>query len=367
MIYKELGNTGQKISAIGQGTAGMRHGDKNRYIQALQLGIENGMTLIDTAEGYGDGRAEEIVGEAIKGQREKVVIASKVSSENLAYDAVIKACEGSLRRLGTETIDLYQIHWPNLRVPLSETLAAMTSLLRKGKIRHFGLSNFSKKKCEDVRAIFDGTISSLQIEYNFFERSAELEIFPYCEKMKISTLAFSPLNCGSEINERDKLDCLTRMANKYSKGKAQIILNWLVSKPTVIPIPKAATADHVLQNASAADFQLSAEDHAEIDRIFSMEIIEVPVDRIRLAPEADGERKIYQTLEEAKQNKYGFTPSPLELSDEIIKGDFLKPVRVIKSKSPDQRYDYDLIDGRIRYWAWAIAFQGKKPIPTICL
>lgn len=366
MIYKTLSNTGQQVSAIGQGT-GVHHFDEKRLIRALQVGLEKGMTLIDTAEVYGNGLAEEIVGKAVKGRRDKAVIATKVSPENLGYKSVLKACDGSLRRLGTSYIDLYQIHWPNPRIPLSETLEAMARLVNDGKIHSFGVSNFSKKELQDVQSISGIKAVSLQIEYNLFDRSAEKETLSYCEENKIAVLAYSPLNHAREFSESSKLNCLANLAKKYSKTASQVILNWLTSKSMVIPIPTATNPDHVKENASATDFSLSNADKAEINRVFKMEVIEIPIDQIRVLAEAQAEGKVYQSIEEAKRNKFGFTPSPLELAVEIRKGVFLKPVSVVKSKSGNQRQRYDLTEGRVRYWAWVIAFEGNKLIPAICL
>lgn len=353
--YKQLGKTDTRVPAIGQGTMGVGGyftEDTTKddfYINMLKLGIERGMTLIDTAEAYGAGHSEELVGRAVKDCRKDVFIATKVSPEHLAYESVLQSAEGSLRRLETDYIDLYQIHWPNPTVPLEETLRAMEKLVKDGKVRYIGVSNFSLKQLKLANRMFRHGIASIQIEYNLFDRTAEVDIFPYCEQEGISILAYSPLDQGRVPSGSNKTEVMRQIAKKYNKTTTQIALNWLVSKPSVIAVPKATSTNHIKENASATDFNLSEDDVKLISRTFTQPIISIPTDRIKVD----------------RNGLAQFVPSPEELARDIQNGETLKPIRVVKSKDTSGKYDYDLVEGKVRYWAWVIAHDGKVPIRAL--
>jgi diketogulonate reductase-like aldo/keto reductase len=369
MKYKNLGNSPTKVSAIGQGCMGLGGYlskdtlNDERHEKALRLGIDIGMTFIDTAEGYGNGHSEEVVARAVEGIRDEVFIATKVSPENLPYDDVLLSAEGSLRRLKTDFIDLYQIHWPNPKIPISETMLAMERLIDEGKIRYVGMSNFSLKELKEAESLLDkNKMVSIQVEYNLFDRSIESNILPYCEGNGITTIAYSPLDHGKIVCGERKHKVLQAIAEKYNKTMAQITLKWLIAHPTVITIPKATNPEHIKENASSADFELAEEDFEEIFQIFTRECVYVPTERIRVITESD--TKVYQTIKDAIANKLGFVPSPVDLAQDLKNGEVLKPVRLIATKDITGEYDYDLIEGRVRYWAWVIAHNGKVPIPA---
>ena len=371
MKYKKLGKKQIKIPVIGQGCMGIGgylsedSFQDNNQIKALRLGIELGMTFIDTAEAYGNGHSEEIVGRAIEGVRDKVFIATKFSPEHNSYDGVIKSAEASLNRLRRDYIDLYQVHWPNPNFPIAETMRAMERLLLDGKVRYIGVSNFSLKELKEAeKHLSQNLIASIQVEYNLFDRIIENNILPYCEQAGITTIAYSPLDQGRIASGDEKIRKLKIIADKYGKTMAQVALNWLIMHPSVIAIPKAVRADHIKENASAADFELSEDDFKELCNIFKQEIVYIPTDRICVVPGGQGNRQVYQTVEEALENKLGFVPSPVDLAQDIRDGEVLKPVRVVHSSDKTGKYDYDLIEGRIRYWAWVIANDGKTPIPA---
>jgi aryl-alcohol dehydrogenase-like predicted oxidoreductase len=371
MKYKKLGKTDTKIPVIGQGCMGIGGylsqdpSQDSNQIKALRRGIELGMTFIDTAEAYGNGHSEELVGKAVKGIRDKVFVATKFSPEHNSHDDVIKSAEESLRRLKTDYIDLYQVHWPNPKIPLTETIRAMERLLKEGGIRYVGVSNFSLKELREAQAtISEGEIVSVQNEYNLSDRSIENSILPYSESEGITTIAYSPLDQGKIASGDKKIKALRMIAHKYDRTTAQVALNWLISHPSVIVIPKATNLRHINENASAADFELSDEDFKEISETFAQECVYVPVDRIRVIISSQGNRQVYQTVEEAVENKLGFVPSPVDLAQDVRQGEVLKPVRLVASTDKTGKYDYDLIEGRIRYWAWVIAHNGKVPIPA---
>lgn len=253
---KELGKSGVKVPEIGLGTWQYRDG-----IEPLKIGVELGANLIDTAEIYG---TEEIVGKAIhEVGRKKVFLATKVSAQHLSYNDALKAAENSLKRLNVETIDLYQVHWPNPSIPIEDTMRAMGELVDNEKIRFVGVSNFSVEETEEAQESFSkGKIVSNQVEYNLAERSIEKDLMPYCEKEGITILAYSPLARGHSLKGESRV--LDEIASKYNKTRSQVILNWINSHETVISIPKSDSVAHTKENCGASGWRLTSDD---IDRI----------------------------------------------------------------------------------------------------
>ncbi|MCD6515013.1 MAG: aldo/keto reductase [Candidatus Odinarchaeota archaeon] len=233
-------------------------------IKALRHGISLGMWLIDTAEVYGGGHAEELVGEAIKiFNREEVFIVTKVWETNLRYDDVLKAAKGSLKRLKTNYIDLYLIHWPNPRIPLSETMKAMEKLVSDRLVRYIGVSNFSVELMEEARSYLSKEdIVANQVKYNVYDRSVERDILPYCQKEGITLMAYTPLAKGNVSTDKT----LIEIGKKYGKTATQVALNWLISKDMVIAIPKAIRIEHIEENAGAMGWRLSEEDIRYIEQ-----------------------------------------------------------------------------------------------------
>jgi diketogulonate reductase-like aldo/keto reductase len=260
--YRELGHTGEKVSTIGMGTWKMgvysRPEEKTAQVNALRRGIELGINLIDTAETYASGKSEELVAEAIRGQRDKVFIATKVSLEHLHYDKVISSCNASLRRLGVSHIDLYQVHWPNPSIPISETMYAMEELVKSGKVRYIGVSNFSPEQTDDARAALSkNDVVANQIVYSLGNPSVEASILPYCERERMSLIAYSPLDQGRFPESRIPKAIL----EKYKMTPAQAILNWVTRNERVLAIPKAANIVHLEENTSAVDQRMTATEY----------------------------------------------------------------------------------------------------------
>jgi diketogulonate reductase-like aldo/keto reductase len=277
MEFKQLGKSDQKIPVLGLGTWGIG-GLSSRYVggdeeavRALRLGLELEMRFIDTAETYARGHSEEVVAKAIKSQRDKVFIASKVSAEHLHYDDVIKSCESSLRRLDTNYIDLYQVHWPNTSIPISETMKAMERLATEGKIRHIGVSNFSVRQTKEAReALSKNSLASNQVEYSLLDRSIEADLLPYAEKEHITIIAYSPIARGQipQGGRGERWQVLDQIASKYGKTRTQVALNWLIAKDPVVAIPKAASLEHVRENAGAVGWQMRKQDHDILNQAF---------------------------------------------------------------------------------------------------
>ena len=257
---------GEKVAALGQGTWTM--GDNSRprkdEVAALRLGFDLGMTLVDTAEMYASGGAEEVIGEAIAGRRGEIFIVSKVMPQNASRARAINACEKSLKRLKVEVIDLYPLHWPG-SAPFSETLEAFTALKKAGKIRHWGVSNFDVREMEGVIALRDGErVASNQVMYNLNRRGIEFSLIPWCEKHRMPIMAYSPLDQGRLLRSPE----VERIATRHSVTAAQVALAWVLLQKNMIVIPKAGTETHVRENHGALGVRLDAEDLAGLDRAF---------------------------------------------------------------------------------------------------
>jgi diketogulonate reductase-like aldo/keto reductase len=257
--------SGEQVAAIGQGTwyMGDRKTEAAREVAALQLGIDLGMTLLDTAEMYADGGAERIVAQAVAGRRDQVFIVSKVYPHNASKSGVPAACERSLKRLNTDRIDLYLLHWRGGH-PLSETVAAFEKLRGEGKIRHWGVSNLDVADMEEIaRAPGGSHCAANQVLYHPNSRGIEYDLLPWCEKRGVAIMAYSPL--GHTTSRLLRSPALVAVAKRHNVTPAQVALAWGLRHPHVISIPKASDPGHVRENAAAIDVVLTVEDLAEID------------------------------------------------------------------------------------------------------
>jgi len=248
---------------IATATPGWRR-DASQKVEAIKAGFDAGMTLIDTAEIYG---SEPLVAKAIDGRkREDLFIATKVWPNHLRRDALAKALRQSLQRLRLDYVDLYQIHWPNPSVPISETMGAMEELLAQGKIMSVGVSNFSLQQLVEANAALKKSrLASNQMSYSLLDRSIERGILPYCEREGIAVMAYYPLAHGRLPSGERRLE---EFARRRSKTPSQVALNWLTSKANVFPIPRASDPAHVIEDAGASGWRLSEEDLTELDRLF---------------------------------------------------------------------------------------------------
>lgn len=367
MLRKPFGPDGRLVPAIGMGMglgghfkADPRH---EVFVDLMHLAFTRGMTFVDSAENYGAGQSETLIGQAVAGQRSEIFIATKVSPENFRKADLIRAAEASLSRLGIDCIDLYQLHWPNPAVPLEETVQALMDLIRAGKICRVGVCNFSLRELERIRALLGNIpVSAAQAEYNLFDRSVERDLLPYCQQHSISLIAYSPLDQGQICGGPRRRAGLERVAISFGCSAGQVALAWLIRQKNVFVIPKAGRPEHVEQNALAADIELSEDDAAIIGRLTACDPVELPTDRICVVPDGEGRRHVYTTIEEARENRLGFMPGPMELARDLSEGNFLKPVRVRLTEDRSGRFTHDLVEGRIRYWAWILAFGPDRPI-----
>jgi len=263
--------SGHGIPVLGQGTWYMGEDRSTRAaeVAALRLGMELGMNLIDSAEMYGEGGAEEVVGEAIDGRRDQVFLVSKVYPHNASRAGVRAACERSLRRLKTEYLDLYLLHWRG-SVPLAETLDAFETLRQEGKIRDYGVSNFDLDDMKEAQSFRGGIgVATDQVLYNLAERGIEWDLLPWCRALGIPVMAYSPLESSSG-GQRALLGnpALVEVARKHGATPAQVALAWLLRQDGLVVIPKATRPEHVRANRAALDLALDAGDLARIEAAF---------------------------------------------------------------------------------------------------
>ncbi len=294
MEYKKIGKSDLKASSLGLGAA-FRSGITKDSPQVIRRALDLGINLIDVAEIYHRGRSEEIVGESIRDRRDEVIIKTKVARDHLKYDEVLKAADGSLKRLGVDVIDLYLVHHPNPSVPIKETMRAMERLIDEGKVRYIGVSNFNVSLVEEAQeSLSKHEIVANEVKYNLIEREIEEALLPYCKKENISIIAYSPLARGlltgkfsrDSIPERhwrrrdplfqepnfsralELINVLQRIARAHDKTPGQVALNWLASKPEVIPIFGASNISQVEENCGAIGWRMSDEDLRMIEMAY---------------------------------------------------------------------------------------------------
>lgn len=258
---------GETVPALGQGTWNMGDSTAARAgeIAALQLGLDLGLTLIDTAEMYGEGRAEMLVGEALAGRRDEAFIVSKVYPHNASRTGAVAACERSLQRLGTDRIDLYLLHWRG-QVPLAETLEAFDALQRAGKIRHFGVSNLDLADMQALwRAPHGPSVAVNQVLYNLQRRGIEWDLLPWLRRQGVPVMAYSPIEQGQLLRDPK----LRNFAKRHGMTCTQAALAWLLSGEGVIAIPKASHVEWVRENAAARDIHLTASQLDELNNVFA--------------------------------------------------------------------------------------------------
>jgi diketogulonate reductase-like aldo/keto reductase len=258
--------SGDTMPVLGQGTWRLAEGlhPRDEEIASLQLGIELGLTLIDTAEMYGGGAAEELVGEAIAGRRDEVFLVSKVLPHNATRRGTVAACERSLRRLGTDHLDVYLLHWRG-SVPLAETLGGFEDLVRAGAIRNWGVSNFDRPDLTELLGLPGGNaVATNQILYNLARRGIEYELLPWCRQLGIPIMAYSPIGQGRMLRH----PALTEVAERHGATPAQVALAWVLRQDMVNAIPRAGTPEHVRDNSGALELHLDAHDLAALDHAF---------------------------------------------------------------------------------------------------
>lgn len=371
MIYKNIGDA--KVPAIAQGTTkignrGMVDSIKvKERINVIRYGIDLGLNFIDTAELYGGGFSEEIVGKTIEGIRDKVFLSSKFNP--IVGRHISESLDNSLKRLKTDYIDLYQIHWPNPTVPIGEVMQPLSKLVDDGKIRYVGVSNFSLEEFKMAQSFFDKKIVSNQLEYNLLDRSVENDFLSYCINNDIALIAYSPLNQGRMFFDDKQRLILEEIARKYDKTIAQIVLRWLVGHDNVIAVVKTGNMVRMKENASSIEFELEKDDITRINELSKRNFVYILPEYIRLSVLNDS--RIYTSIEDAIENKLDLIPSPANLAEIIKKYNVVKPIRVRENKDNTGKcYDidsYDIMDQVKKYWAWIITYGYDTPIPAFVM
>lgn len=274
---------GTLLPSIGQGTWYM--GDdpkmKQKEVKALQLGLELGMKVIDTAEMYADGHSERVVGEAINGRRENVFLVSKVYPHNSGLDRIAKACDDSLKRLGTDHLDLYLLHWRG-NIPLTETIEGMEKVRKAGKIKRWGVSNFDTEDMRELWNTEDGKHCMInQVLYHLGSRGIDYDLIPWHKEHNIPIMAYSPLAQGGSLRRQLVMDpVILEIAEKYNAQPLQIALSWTIRSKHCLAIPKAVQEQHILANAEAAAIELTDEDLNKLDQVFPEPTTKMPLDII---------------------------------------------------------------------------------------
>ena len=258
--------SGDVVPVLGLGSWHLGEDPSRRpmEIAALRLGLDLGMNLVDTAEMYGNGASEQLIGEALAGRRDDAYLVDKVLPSNATRRGTVIACERSLRRLNTDRVDLYLLHWRGY-VPLTETVDGFTDLMNSGRIRSWGVSNFDLRDMQELVSLPDGAgVVVNQVLYNLTRRGIEWDLLPWCRRNGIVVMAYSPIEQGRLLGH----PALGRIAARHEATPAQIALAWLISQESVVAIPQAGTPEHVRDNRAAADVRLTEQDLAEIDRAF---------------------------------------------------------------------------------------------------
>jgi diketogulonate reductase-like aldo/keto reductase len=274
------------VPVIGMGTwmiEGRSRDAERQAIEALRLGLDLGMNHIDTAEMYGNGLAEELIAEAIDDQREQVFLVSKVLPSNASYQGTLKACERSLKRLRTDFIDLYLLHWPSSQHPIEETMRAMEKLVDEGMIRFIGVSNFDLEQLREAQhALKKYKIACNQVLYHLAYRAIERDLLPYCAENGIAIVGYSPFGHGNFPSSHSREGkVLAEIAKRHNRTARQVALNCLIHDPNLFTIPKAGSPDHIRENSGAVgDWKLTDEDIAAIDRTFPLPRADKPLKMI---------------------------------------------------------------------------------------
>ena len=363
---------GERLPPIGLGTMGYGgffsedRFEYQKFINLISLAHELGIKVVDTAEVYGAGLAEEIIGKLSPSTNQDLFLMTKFSAENSAPKKIEDALHASLKRLRREYVDVYQPHWPSAEINTEVVVTTLLKLVEQGKVRYIGLSNFSASEYKKANAILgDKKVDFIQTEYGPLERSAEAELLPEVIKNHSILVGYSPFRNGSIFDEKNKnYQNLKDIAEKYSATISQIVLAWLLRSGSVITIPKASSAERIIENFSALNLNISTVDLEKLSEIFEikMEMIEMGLIDIGF----DGDRKVYLSLQEAIQNSHNLVPGPMDIANEIKmnNGMLAKPIKIRRNKDSDR---YTLIEGRMKFWGWMILYGIKSKVPAIVI
>lgn len=324
-------------------------------MESLSFAIEQGVNHVDSAQNYASGQSEELIGEISKAKKQELLIATKLDTQNYSKNLVPGAVEASLQRLKMDEIPLLYLHWPNPSVPLEETLDSVVDMVKLGKVRSVGLSNFSLDQLREAQKFLgDIPLSAVQSEYNLFDRSAENDLIPYCAANSIAFVAYSPLDQGRVLGDGVRLAALDSISERLGLTSAQLALAWLLRSSPAFLIPSSSNTHRLRMNSLSLEIEIDDETAAEVERLTRFKIIEIPASAIKVTLDETGRRDVMTSLEEAKSNRFDLSPSPTELAQELAQGAKLKPVRVRLASDTSSAEKYVLTEGRVRYWAHVI-------------
>ncbi len=362
-MQKKIGLSDLEICPVGQGTLFGRTSSKidSNIIElkskVLDYGIDLGMNFIDTGEDYEGGLSEEILGNVIKGKRNKVIIGSKFKPSNNSFEGVINSIEGTLKRIKTDYIDLYQIQWPNPKIEVEETFKAFEKLVEQGKIRYFGVGNFDLPKIKDAIK-FDNLkkFVSVQNEFDLFNRQIEND-FDFLLKNNLSIIAYMSL--GKDNFNKSEKELLESLSKKYTKSIRTIVLNWIISHTNVNVLTSSLSIEHTKSNYDSSQFVMDNADIKKINNMFQRETEKILPKDIEVLgfDESDNAHLIYTNLEDALKNELEIKPSAQEIAEEIKNsGKLLRPIELKINNNTSSGKPYVLVRGRMRYWGWIVAY-----------
>lgn len=349
------------LSSLGLGTGTGFNKDsfktQKELFYAFDASFESGVNWIDTAESYAEGYAETLIGEYSKISKNNFIIASKFSPKNASKKLVVRSCENSLKRLNSECIDLYQIHWMNYDIPIEETLEALHKLKKDGKIRVIGVSNFNKKELKNINS--DYTISN-QIEFNLFNRIAENNLLEFHKNNDLLSIAYSPFDGINNLstNSKKKL-LLNSLAKKYSATPYQIALSFLTSYENLVVAYSSTNYKHIKDNTNLIN--LTQDDIKLINQTFESSLMLIDPKLIKVS--VNNYNKFYGTLDEAIANKFSYFPGIQKLSEEFLLTKNFRPIKV--KRIEDANYSYELTGGMMRYWSWIKTYEYKNLIEAL--
>jgi aryl-alcohol dehydrogenase-like predicted oxidoreductase len=372
MRYISVPGINEPVSVIGLGVIGELSAgsspslgckDLSTRRQLLSFGLDSGINLFDVGEDYEGGFAEELLGSFIGAfRRDQVVISTKFKPSNNGYRDVLTSCENSLKRLNTDYIDIYQLQWRNPAIPLDETVNALLTLRRDGKVRCIGLSNLSKFDLLDVIAKFPNLISTFQLEHNLAVRPESCPLLEICNANCITPLTYRTV--GFLRGGYKRTDRLIALSKVYDCSVPDLCLTWALQSSNGVALVQTMKFEHLKSSLASANRMLQAMDLRLLEDEFSSSTVELFVNQIDVENvDADNTHLIYTSLAQAIENKMGVFPSPSDIAREIEERGLLRPIEVIRISGGR----YKLVQGRMRFWAWQIAYGDASKIPSIVL
>lgn len=365
----QLGSNGPLLPSIGLGCMGLGgryERDETHDQEAIALieaAYDLGVCFFDTAEVYGAGHGEEVLGQACKSLGDNVFISDKFSAVNLRKKDVVLACENSLKRLRRARIDLYQPHWPDPEVPFEETLEGLLKLHQSGKIGWVGASNMTSAQIAQWNRLAPDALKlvSVQQDYSLFARFCEYQILPYCYENAVTPIAYSPLGQGKAVLSKRQDKILSGLSSDKGVGVYALMLAWVIHSQKNLAIPMTSSLTHLKDNLKALEVRLSDQDERELSNLFAIQVEEIDVNRIEVLTSHTG--KAFKNRKDAETNVLGLSPSPMKLAEELKSGEMLKPVKV--RPHPEKVGFYQLYEGQLRYWGWVIAHDEMRPIAAV--